>query len=219
LAGNFVVGDPAATGLISAAFSDSFGLLKTGSAILLTDARGHVISTANAPDGPALFAFSGDGQAALAYILNSKVLLHWDGNTFAPVLLNGQGLRANAIWSVAAPDQDHAAFIVERKGGLWDVRVRLATGEVDAQSALSGVNAPAFMFANGEVVSRDAGGLVLRKADGSQIHIAAELPDNYAFRQMGNGWLSLREAAGSRQFAVRFIRNREGVYALPEASQ
>jgi hypothetical protein len=36
---------------------------------------------------------------------------------------------------------------------------------------------------------------------------------------MGNGWLSLREPASSRQFAVRLIRNREAVYALPEVSQ
>lgn len=219
LAGNFILGGPTLAGVISATFSGSSGLLKTGSAILLTDAQGYTVATTNAPGGPALLAFSGNGRSALAYVIDSNRLFQWNDAGFVALPLDPGAIAARTIWSVAQPDPGHAAFIVERTDGLWDVRLRLSTGQVDAQTSLAGIKPPAFMLATGDVLSRDAAGLVLRRPDGSQVHIAAQLPETYAVQQIGDGWLSLRDTSNGREFAVRVIQNHEAVYALPEVSQ
>jgi hypothetical protein len=216
---NFIAGDVSLKNVTSATFSGSFGLLKTDSAILITDAQAQIVATVSAPDGPALFAFSGDRSPALSFLIDSNELLHWDGATFVQTPLDSAALEADAIWSIAAPDPDHAAFLVERQGALWNVRVLLQTGEVDSQTALPGLAAPAFLLANGDVVSTEAAGLIVNKPDGSQVHIPAQLPQSFSLQQMGDGWLQLRDLSNARNFAVRVAKNREGFYALPEVSQ
>ncbi len=225
LAGNFIVGAPAATGVVSAAYSGSFGFVKTNPAILVTDALGHLVTSASAPSGPALFAFSATGQPALVYLPNSNSLLQWNGATLVPSPLDPAAIAANTVWSIAAPDPDHVAFLVERQDGLWDLRVLLSTGQVDSQTALPAVNPPAFMLANGQIISTGSQGLVVLEPDGSQIHIAASLPRGFSLRQIGDGWLELRnpgipgKLGTSRGFAVRVVPNHEGFYILPEVTQ
>lgn len=219
LAGNFLMGDPIATGVISAAFSGSFGWAKTDSTVIVMDAQGQAMATSDAPPGPALFAFTGDDRPALAYLVTSNTLLQWSGATLTPVPLDWTALAADAVLSIAEPDSDHAAMLVQRKDGVWDVRVVLATGEADSQTALPAVTPPSCMLANGDVVSSDDSGLVVYKADGSAIHIAAHLPDSFSLQQMGDRWLQLRDLTNAEEFAVRTSKDREGFYALPEVSR
>src|SRR6202035_55495 len=141
IAGNFLPGGPVATGGTSAAYSGSSGLLKTSSAMVVTDRTGLIVASIDAPDGPALFAFARTGEAALAYLVTGT-LLAWDGGAFNPVSFDPTMLAASAVLSITSPDADHAAIIVQRDDGLWDVRVQLATGEIDAQTAIPGVTAP-----------------------------------------------------------------------------
>jgi hypothetical protein len=219
LAGNFLTGDPIAAGVISAAYSGSFGWAKTDSSVIVTDAQGQAIAASDAPAGPALFAFASDGKPALVYLFTSTTLLQWSGAALTPVPFDWAALAADAVLSIAEPDPDHAAMLVQRKDGVWDVRVLLATGEVDSQAALPNVTPPACMLASGDVVSSDDGGLVVHKADGSVVHIAARLPDSFSLQQMGDRWLQLRDLANTEEFAVRISKDREGFYALPEVSR
>ena len=219
LAGNFLTGDPIASGVISAAYSGSFGLAKTDSTILITDAQGQAIAASDALPGPALLAFASDGKPALVYLFTSNTLLQRNGATLRPVPLDWAALAADAVLSITAPDPDHAAMLVQRKDGVWDVRVLLATGDVDSQTALPAETGPACMLASGDVVSSDDGGLVVYKADGSVVHIAARLPDSFSLQQMGDQWLQLRDLANGEEFAVRVSKDREGFYALPEVSR
>ena len=110
-------------------------------------------------------------------------------------------------------------MIVQRDDELWDVRVQLATGEIDAQTALLGVSAPVLMLSTGELVYSDANGIVLRKTDSSERHISAQLPASFALQQMGEGWIQLQDLAGGRQFAIRIAQNREQSYQLPGVDQ
>jgi hypothetical protein len=219
LAGNFLTGDPIASGVISAAFSGSFGSATTDSTVFVTDAQGQTIAASDAPAGPALFAFASNGKPALVYLLSSNTLLQWSGATLSLVPLDWAAIAADAVLSIAEPDPDHVAILVQRKDGVWDVRVLLATGEVDSQTALPTVMGPACMLASGDVVSSDVGGLVVHKPDGSVVHIAARLPDSFSLQQMGDEWLQLRDLATGGQFAVRISKDREGFYELPEVNQ
>jgi len=211
LAGNFLLGEPLIPQGISAAFSGSFGLAKTDSELIVTDSLGETIATSNVPEGSALFAFTVDGKPALVFFFSTNTLLRWDGLTLSRIPLDWTALAADAVLSIAEPDPYHAAMIAQRKDGLWDIRVVLATGEV--------VTAPACILASGDVVSSDDQGLVIRKTDGSLIHIAALLPPAFALQQMGVGWLQIRDLTNRAQFAVRISKGREGLFLLPEVSQ
>ncbi len=211
LAGNFLVGRATSTGIVSAAFSGSFGMLKSDSALILIDLEGRAVTSVDAPPGPALFAFSIDGSPALAYFQQSKTLDVWDGHAFQTVALDID----EAVLSISLP----AALIVQRATGLWELGFNLATGAIVSQTALSGITAPVLLLAGGRLVYRDAKGLVVRGEDGSEKHIAAHLPASFSFGQMGNGWIQVTDLAAGRLFAVNVQPGHEGYYILPEVRQ
>jgi hypothetical protein len=74
-------------------------------------------------------------------------------------------------------------------------------------------------LALGELVFSDAGGIVLRNPDGSEVHIAAQLPAKFSLQQMDGGWVQLSDLGAPRRFAIRVVAGREGFYQLPEAGQ
>ena len=219
IAGNFLPGDPVAGGVISAAYSGSYGLFKTSTAIVVTDRTGAIVASTSEPDGPALFAFSRTGDPALAYLAAANTLLAWDGAAFNPVSFDPATLSASAVLSIAAPHAGHAAMIIQRDDGLWDVRVQLATGDIDAQTAVSGIAPPVLMLTNGDLVYSDVNGIVLRRRAGTEVHINAQLPGSFALQQMSEGWIQLRDLISLQQFAIRITENREQYYQLPGGGQ
>lgn len=215
IAGNFVLGDSTVGNVEAVSFSGSFGILKTYSTLSVVDRQGRVIATQDAPAGPALFAFSRTGVPALVYLPEANALLQWTDGAFQAVPLDPQ---TNVV-SIAAVEAGQAAFILQRDDGLWDVRIRLFTGEVISQTALAGVTAPVIMMATGNLIYADANGIVVRKPDGSEKHIDAQLPPTFGFQQMGDGWIQLRDLATTQQYAVRLTDGKEQFYVLPGVDQ
>jgi hypothetical protein len=215
LAGNFVLGDSLAANVEAVSFSGSFGMLKTTSALAVVDRQGQVITSQDAPAGPALFAFSRNAAPALAYLPNVNVLLQWIDGVFRQVPLAPPA----PVLSIAVVDTGQAALILQRDDGLWDFRILLSTGETISQTALQGVAAPVLMLATGELLYGDANGIVVRKTDGSEKHIDAQLTPTFAFQQMGDGWIQVRDLATQQQYAVRLTEGKEQFYALPGADQ
>ena len=212
LAGNFLVGVAVSSGIISAAYSGSFGLLKSDSALIVVDRHGHGVASVVAPNGPALFGFASDGSPALAYFEQSKTLLVWDGHTFRPA----GPMVAEAPLAIASVSATRAAMVVQRDTGLWELGVELANGAIMSQKALPGITAPVLMLASGGVVYRDAKGVVVRSQDGSEKLIAANLPETLAFGQMGNGWIQVSDLATGRLSAVNLQNGHQAYYLLPE---
>src|SRR5271167_1428635 len=85
LAGNFLIGPPVLASVTNAAFSGSFGLVKTDAAIVATNQQGQPIATFDAPAGPAAFAFQPSGAPAYVYLPAAHLLLQWTGTTFQMV--------------------------------------------------------------------------------------------------------------------------------------
>jgi hypothetical protein len=77
VAGNFVVGPPMATGVLSAACSEQLCLAKTDSKIL--SATGQV----DAPPGPAVFGLARD--TAVVFFQQSQTFARWRENTLEPL--------------------------------------------------------------------------------------------------------------------------------------
>jgi hypothetical protein len=211
LAGNFVLGRAAGSGINSAAFSGVFRLLKTDSAVSVVNQQGSIVGRTEAPAGPALFAFSSDGSPAVVYFPQSKTLRVWDGREFRPGPEFDQDVLA--IGSLSATLGE---FVVRRNGELWALQVDLRSGAIVSQAALPGIAAPVLMLSGEEFVYRDSHGLVLRRTDGSEKHIAAHVPANIAFGQMGGAWVQITDLATGRLSALNAQPGHEGYYLLPE---
>lgn len=219
MAGNFLVGDALAVNVISSASSGSFSLVKTASKLLAIDGQGNIVASVDAPDGAAVFAFSQRSELALAYVLDANTMAAWRAGAFETVPFDAASLPNSTVLSIAAPDSEHAALIVQSQDGLHDLRILLSTGQIDSQTALEGITAPVLMLATGELVSSDLNGIVIRRPDGSERRIAAQLPQNFAFEQLGDGWIELRDLTSALAFAVRISDGREQLYQLPEVDQ
>jgi hypothetical protein len=217
IAGNFVLGDSMATGVVSAAFSGSLGLIKTDSALIAINRQSEILSNIDAPPGEALFGFSADGASALIYVGGPNQLFQWSQGTFAPVSFDPASFPR--VSAVAFPDCDHAAIIVQRDDALWDVRISLATGKVDSQTALPMQVGPVMALASGDLIYRDVDGMVVRKSDGLEMHLEAVLPQRFSLQQIGENWIQIRDLDSNSQFALRLTTTREAVYALPEVEQ
>ena len=136
---------------------------------------------------------------------------------FNRLKLDAASLAAKAVLTIAAPNSSLATLIVERDDCLWELGVRIASGRVVSQTDLPGVTAPVLMLASGELVYRDTHGVVLRRPDGSEKHIAAHLPRTLTFNQMAEGWVQVTDLATGRLFALSTQSGRERYYLLPEA--
>jgi hypothetical protein len=219
IAGNFVLGNPALSGVLNAAYSGSSGLVKTDTSVIMTDNQGQALATTDAPSGPALFAFRQDASPAFAYFASAHLLYEWSGTGFQTVPFDAQLFPPAAVRAIFAPDAAHVGFLVQRVDGLRDIRVLTETGEADSQAALAGVTAPALILNSGELVYTCANGIVIRRADASEIHIPAQFPVGISLSQMGTGWAVLTNLTTGANFALRTTPGRESLYLLPEVSQ
>lgn len=217
LAGSFVMAHASATGVVSAAYSGSFGLVKTDSELMVTDQTGRTIAKEKVPPGSALFALSEKKSTALAYFERTNTLRVWNGKLFQSVALNFASLAAKSVVSIGVAASGRAAIIVERENGLWELRIGAAGGAV-SQSALAGVTAPVLML-DGGLVYRDARGLVVRREDGSEKHVHTRLPEKLSFQQMGDGWVEVTDLDSGRLFAFNIDPGRERLYELPAVRQ
>ncbi len=216
LAGNFILGPSVASNIVSEAFSGSLGLLKTDSLLAAFDSQGNLLASIAVATGPALFAFSPQGSTALVYLASSNLLVEWRGRAFAPVSLNDEELIPDDLLAIAFPTPFEASLIVQRDETIWELNLPLGKVGAVSQSALVGVHAPLLVLPSGDVVYRDAAGIVVRKPDASEVHIAAALPPSFLLQQMNRDWVQLTDLNSPARFAIRVTPGRESFYQLPE---
>ena len=219
VAGNFALGGAAFSGITNAAYSGSFGLIKTDSAVMAVDNQARVLTSMDAPSGPAAFAFFSDGSPAFVYLPGANLLFMWYGTAFQMVPFDCRLFLPSAVLGISAPDRGHVAFLVERNRGLHEIRLLVESGQPDSQIYLGRASGPAFRLSSGELVFADATGLVIRNADASEIHLNASLPSSFTLAQIGTGWVELSDAASSARIAIRVSRGHEGLYFLPGVNQ
>jgi hypothetical protein len=214
--GNFILGPPVAGNIVSEAFSGSVGLLKTDSSLAAFDSRGKILASIDVTPGPALFAVSPGGNAALAYIASANALVAWSGSAFAHLPFHDEEAAPDTVLAVAYPTSLEASLMVQRNDTIWQIDVALGTAGIVSQSALAGVHAPLLALPSGDLVYRDAGGIAVRKTDGSEVHIAASVPASFSLQQMNRGWVQLTDLTSGARFAIHTAPGREGFYRLPE---
>jgi hypothetical protein len=82
VAGSFLLGDPIASGVISAAFSGRLGLAKTSGALYAFDREGRLIGQFPAAEGPAQFMFSRGGSEAIVFLPDTSEWVRWRNGEF-----------------------------------------------------------------------------------------------------------------------------------------
>ncbi|MDQ2946023.1 MAG: hypothetical protein M3Y27_08795 [Acidobacteriota bacterium] len=213
IAANFIVGDCVTDGVISSAFSGSFGIVKTDASLSVLDRDGQTLFRMDADSGPALFAFSDDGAPAFVYLAQSQTLLKWNPDRLEPALFNLDSLDLpnNPVQAIASPSQDRAAIVVKRPDGLWLVDLDLGT-----QTLLPGIEGPVLLRNDGSLLYAGPQGLMLRQADRSEQPFEGSIAVA-TFELMSQDWVHITERDSSRHFAIRLESGREQLYQLPEA--
>ncbi len=210
VAGNFILGPSVAGQVISEAFSGSLGLLKTGSSLYAFDPEGRLLASLEVASGPAFFAFSPGASTGLAYIASNNSLLEWRGDGFTSISLNDD-IATQTVLAIAFPTSSQVSLLVQRNDTVWQLNV----GSI-SETALPGVHAPLLALPSGDLFFRDTGGIVIRRPDGSEVHVPATLPVNLSLQQMSREWVQLTDLNSAARFAVRTTPGREGFYQLPE---
>jgi len=79
--------------------------------------------------------------------------------------------------------------------------------------------APLLALPSGDLIYPGASGIVVRRTDASEVHIAASLPASFSLQQMNQDWVQLTDLNSNVRFAIRTTPGREGFYQLPESSR
>ncbi len=213
-AGNLILGKPILANVASSAWSNTNGVIKTGSALLLLNRQGQILRHVDTANGPALLAFRSTGDAGLAFLPQSGVLFGWNAEGFKPLSLRLDALAGTPI-SIDAANWDCPVFIVQRADGLWLVEISNRTGALESQTALPGVQAPALLQAGGSLLYSNGTALVLRNPAGNeqQFQLALTIAE---IRLLGNDWVHVLDQTGAHQFLVRLTPGHQTTSQLPE---
>jgi hypothetical protein len=199
VSGSFLVGAPQAVGALSFACSQALCVAKLKNAIF---AGG---SSFAAPKGDAVIA--ADESGATIYFRESGQFVRWQNGALTPLDWEVAGEILSIGSGTSGP-----TLAVLRNGSVWIVSTAGAVLDslpTSTQAVLLGTGTN-----GGATVYATASDVVLRRADGSEIHFAATgVSQLFA---MSDGWV---EARGKNAlFALRTDSGHESLYWLPQPS-
>ena len=145
--------------------------------------------------------------------------MEWRGSAFAPVSFKYEPVTEGDVLGIAFPSVFEASLIVQRKDTIWELSFPLGTVGTPSQKALVGIHPPLLMLPTCDLIYPDAGGIVVRKADASEIHIVASLPASFSLGQMNQDWVQLTDFNSPARFAIHTALGSEDFYQLPESSR
>jgi hypothetical protein len=191
IAASVTLGDPEITGVLSQACSKTFCLAKTDTSVVSAS------GSADAPLGPALFAF--DGDTAFVWFPQSRQLAQWLNGALTSIDSTVDGdvlsIRASA---------GSVEFAVRRQSGEWIVKPDGSV--VDSLPRFTG---PVMLIPDG-VVYATREEIVIRD-------LRIPLARVTAFSQMSPGYLQVR--AAHVDYVLRIDRGRETLFQLPAVQQ
>jgi hypothetical protein len=195
ISGSVTLGDSEKSGVVSLACSRQLCLFKTETAIVSNE-------SADAPTGPALFAFA--GNTASIYFPSTRAFAEWKDGALAPLAIDVPG----EILSLRIRPNGNMEFAVRRNAQTWIVDAQDQI--LDSIPAGAG---PVILLDDG-VIYTSSKEVILRRDPGSEIrfpvHAAA------SFSAMGEGFVQVRTRRAT--YAIRTTRRYERIFQLPEPS-
>lgn len=213
LAGNFVLDASVVEHVISSAFSGSFAIVKTDTAITVLDRAGAPVYSGDAEGGPALFAFTEEGAPAFVYLPESQTLLQWKTDRFESAIL-ALDQSDGTVLAIASPAPGRVSLVLKRADGTCVLDL---SGE--GQFALPAMDGPVWLRNDGAVLYATTEGLILRHRDGAEQAVGgtALQPERLSFEQMSRDWVHVTAPDSAHHYAVRLTPGHEQTYELPEA--
>jgi hypothetical protein len=196
VAGNFLVGQAAISGVLSAACSEQLCLAKTDSKLL--SATGET----SAPAGPAVFGLDRDN--ALVFFAESRTFARWRDNALEPLdwIVDGEvlAIRVRGEETEIAVRRDGTVWIVHPDGAIID-----SIGEAAG---------PVLLLDEGVILATwDQVILRRRGNDSDASEIRFELADAKSIIAMGPHYAAIR--AGDAIYVLRTDSGRESLFELP----
>jgi hypothetical protein len=227
IAGAFLAGAPAVSGVISAACSNSLALVKTADALEVRDGSLELLARWDAPGGTALFALPPTGQTGFVYYETNGELLQVDAQSLPRAVLDSQSLGGQVL-AIASPDLLHLIAVVADSSGSRLVRISATNGAIESETPLDNVTGPEALLGDGTVVFADGADLVIRPPHALiarvalpgirlpvvERHIALPAPA-VSIGQMGPSWLALRLNDSGAPLAVRIEGGTERTCRVP----
>lgn len=220
-AGSFLPGDAAATGVVSAACSESVSVVKTERTLELLDAGLRITGSWQAPAGQVLIGLPRRGTGALVYLneTNQLVRLQPGGPPRAlPDAWRQSGLFEDTPLAIGSPDATHMDAVVQTSSGGFLARVSLLTGAVSTWVALPDLNGPAVLMRDRSVIYAAGSNLVIFE-HGTEPRSLALPAKPISIELAGDAWVAVQLDDGSPLLAVRVERGREAVFRIPEAER
>ena len=203
---NFILGEAATSGAVSAACSDSFGLVKTGEELLVMDRAGVVVHRREAVSGTAILGFDDRGTPAFAYLHSSRQILHWEGSGWerwdvameqSPVAIAAQG--------------EHLLALVRREDELYLLRVA-SDGQSAVLARVASSARHAVLYPSGAFVLAEEQSVVVHRADGRQQRLDVSTPV-IGLHAMSSQWVRVQFEAQSMGLLLR--EDDSELYLIP----
>lgn len=189
IAGNFLIGEAVAEGVVAAACSDALTIIKREESLVIR--TGEVAGEHPAPAGTALFGWSPDGSQALV---------------FFPASGGWVKVSARGVQPLEAPFLPEGEVIAIGGPGRPDALVRK-----DGEAAT-----PALLLPDGKRLTARSAELILTSNGNEDRTIALPGPVE-RLEWLGPGWVHIRLAEGGGRLALSL--EREQLYRLPEAGE
>ena len=213
VSGNFLMGDPVARSVLSAACSGTFSFVKTETTLSILD--GVTETDFPSPAGPALFSFF--GHAGFAFFPSDGSLRRWDG-----VNLNSVALDAftGDVLALAQSDANHVWLAVRQSDAqVYVLLFDGISGALQSSTPLTNASGSIALLNGQEFLYTSQSGLMLHRANGLEIAFSAPGIGELAgvhFELLGANWWSVK--ASGQHFAIRTEPGRESLYRLPESA-
>src|SRR5688500_1361084 len=188
LRGSFAAIESALDGALSAACSVRYTVVKTIGSILMLDRAGHVVSSEEAPAGPALIAFDDRDEPAFAYLVEAREFRRWESNRWT---LMEPTIRGDVLAIAAAGD---TLVVLHRQDAeLWLTRTR--DGAITANELVHGSATDAIILRDASLLL--ASGSTLRLRTPARVEREFEMPAAIrSMTRMSTGWIAVETDSG-----------------------
>lgn len=217
VSGVFVTGDAVQTGVVSAACSSQLTLAKTAAALEARDASMQLLGRWPAPSGPARFAFPRSGAAAFVYFEHTRELHYFDGRRTLRRLRLPDALEGEVL-ALAVPDALHLTAVVRGASGAQLVRIQVFRALVEQVLPLEGIPDAVFIDRDGTLVYGEGNGLVIRRPNQAEQHLALPAPA-LRMAQTGDNFAGISFAGAAAPAVLDLREGREKVLRVPEAAR
>lgn len=187
IAASVSLGAAEAGGVVSYGCAKTLCLWKTAASVV------SPTGTADAPEGPAMFAF--DGTGAFVWFPQSRTLARWQNDSLTNLDVDVEG-DVLSIGTAAGGIQ----FAVRRRGAVW-----IVNRDGSVASGMARTVGPVMLIPGGAVYA-DRGEIVVGAARFAMDGVTA-------FFRMADNYLQVR--AGGANYALRIEPGREALFQLP----